>query len=141
MKTLLMLPALLVGARPILAQAPVPVVPELPRTTSVLDAMMAAGPVIWPLFFLSIFSVMLVIVYALTIRRSAIVSSGYIATTEALIRKRDYLGLLAVSNRHGEAIARVVQKMLDFSTKNPHSEFSEIREIAETEGSRIASSL
>jgi biopolymer transport protein ExbB len=63
------------------------------------------------------------------------------ATADALLRKRDYLGLLAVSNRHGEAIARVVQKMLDFTTKNPNSDFQQVREIAETEGTRVAASL
>ena len=95
----------------------------------------------YALFALSIFSLMLVIVYFLTIRRGAIVSSGYMATADALLRKRDYLGLLAVSNRHGEAIARVVQKMLEFTTKNPGADFQQVRDIAETEGSRVASSL
>ena len=50
-------------------------------------------------------------------------------------------GLLAVSNRHGEAIARVVQKTLDFMTKNPNADFAQAREIAETEGTRVATSL
>ena len=100
-----------------------------------------AGPVMIPLFVLSIFFVMLVIVYLLTIRRGSVVSSGFMATADALLRKRDYLGLLAVSNRHGEAIARVVQKMLDFTTKNPSADFQQVREIAETEGTRVASSL
>ena len=57
------------------------------------------------------------------------------------LRKRDYLGLLAVSNRHGEAIARVVQKTLDFTTKNPNADFAQAREIAETEGTRVATNL
>src|SRR5207245_7826727 len=70
-----------------------------------------------------------------------VVSSGYMATADALLRKRDYLGLLAVSNRHGEAIARVVQKMLDFTTKNPNADFQQVREIAETEGTRVAANL
>jgi biopolymer transport protein ExbB len=103
--------------------------------------MIAAGPVMIPLFALSIFSLMLVIVYFLTIRRGAVVSSGYMAMADALLRKRDYLGLLAVSNRHGEAIARVVQKVLEFTTKNPGADFQQVREIAETEGTRVASSL
>ena len=94
-----------------------------------------------PLFVLSVFFVMLVIVYLLTIRRGSVVSSGYMATADALLRKRDYLGLLAVSNRHGEAIARVVQKMLDFTTKNPNADLRQLREIAETEGTRVAASL
>ena len=94
-----------------------------------------------PLLLLSIFFVMLVVVYLMTIRRGAVVSSGYMATADALLRKRDYLGLLAVSNRHGEAIARVVQKVLDFMTKNPQADLQQVREIAETEGTRVAASL
>lgn len=133
----------LASATTLFAQAPAAplTAPDLPQTTSMLDAMIHAGPVIIPLFLLSIFSVMLVVVYFLTIRRGAIVSHGYMATADALLRKRDYLGLLAVSNRHAEAIARVVQKMLEFSTKNPGVDFQEVREIAETEGTRVATSL
>jgi biopolymer transport protein ExbB len=141
MKTFFLLPALLAGATSVLAQSPTPAAPDLPRTTSILQAMISAGPIMVPLFLLSVFSVMLVVVYLLTIRRGAVVSSNYMATAEALLRKRDYLGLLAVSNRHSEAIARVVQKMLDFSTKSPHADFAEIREIAETEGTRVATNL
>src|SRR6202045_118532 len=126
----------------LVAQSATPsLVPNLPHTKTVLDALLKAGPVMVPLALLSIFSVMLVIVYRMTIRRGTVVSSGYMATADALLRKRDYLGLLAVSNRHGEAIARVVQKMLDFTTKNPSADFQQVREIAETEGTRVASSL
>jgi biopolymer transport protein ExbB len=135
-------------AAPLLAQtittspAPSPVLaPEIPHSKTVMDAITHAGPVMYALVVLSIFSVMLVITYLLTIRRGAVVSSGFMATADALLRKRDYLGLLAVSNRHGEAIARVVQKVLDFTTKNPHADFQQVREIAETEGSRVAASL
>jgi biopolymer transport protein ExbB len=129
-------------APPLLAQASPPVaVPDIPHTKTLLDAMIAAGPIMLALLALSVFFVMLVVVYLMTIRRGAVVSSGYMATADALLRKRDYLGLLAVSNRHGEAIARVVQKMLDFTTKNPNAEFQQVREIAETEGTRVAASL
>src|SRR6202163_2385846 len=134
--------ALFAGATPFLAQTPAPLAPDLPQhTRSIMDTIIGAGPVMIPLFVLSVFSVMLVMVYLLTIRRGSVVSSGYMATADALLRKRDYLGLLAVSNRHGEAIARVVQKRLDFTTKNPSADFQQVREIAETEGTRVASSL
>lgn len=127
---------------PFVAQSATPsLVPDLPHSKTVLDALFKAGPVMIPLFLLSIFSVMLVITYLMTIRRGAVVSSGFMATADALLRKRDYLGLLAVSNRHGEAIARIVQKVLDFTTKNPHAPFEQIREIAQTEGTRVAASL
>jgi biopolymer transport protein ExbB len=115
--------------------------PDIQHTRSILDTLVGAGPVMIFLFALSVFFVMLVIVYLMTIRRGAVVSSGFMATADALLRKRDYLGLLAVSNRHGEAIARVVQKVLDFTTKNPNADFGQVREIAETEGTRVAASL
>jgi len=124
----------LASASPVVAQEPTPpLVPQHSQT--VMETLLKAGPVMIPLFLLSVFFVALVVVYLLTIRRGAVVSSGYMATADAL------LGLLAVSNRHGEAIARVVQKMLDFTTKNPHADFQLVREIAETEGTRVAASL
>ncbi len=141
MKRLLPFLAVVASAPPLLAQNAAAGGPDLPQSTSVLDAMLHSGPIIYPLLAMSVFSVMLVIVYFLTIRRGAVVSQGYMATAEALLRKRDYLGLLAVSNRHGEAIARVVQKVLEFTTKNPGADFQQVREIAETEGTRVASNL
>jgi biopolymer transport protein ExbB len=143
MKRLLSLLVVCASASCAFAQAPTatPDQPVLPTTTNLLQAMIAAGPVMAVLFLLSVFSVMLIVVFFFTIRRGAIVSSGYMATADALLRKRDYLGLLAVSNRHGEAIARVVQKTLDFMTKNPNADFAQAREIAETEGTRVATSL
>ena len=140
MKILFPLLAVLASTAPLLAQDPTPAIP-IPRAKSVFDAMVSAGPVMLLLLLLSILFVMLVVVYLMTIRRGAVVSNGYMATADALLRKRDYLGLLAVSNRHGEAIARVVQKVLDFTTKNPNADFQQVREIAETEGTRVASSL
>jgi len=133
--------AVLASAPPLLAQTPAQPTSFVPSTQTVMDAIWQAGPVMFVLFALSVFMVMLVIVYLMTIRRGAVVSSGFMATADALLRKRDHLGLLAVSNRHGEAIARVVQKVLDFYTKNPNADFTQVREIAETEGTRVASSL
>src|SRR5437762_1685384 len=62
------------------AQALPPDQPILPRTTNLLDAIIAAGPVMILLFALSLISVMLIVVYFFTIRRGAIVTSGYMAT-------------------------------------------------------------
>jgi biopolymer transport protein ExbB len=142
MKIWVLLFAALASASPVLAQevtATPSLVPE--RSQTILETLFKAGPIMIPLVLLSIFFVMLVVVYLMTIRRGAVVSSGYMATADALLRKRDYLGLLAVSNRHGEAIARVVQKMLDFTTKNPNADLQQVREIAETEGTRVAANL
>src|SRR5207247_3735302 len=68
--------ALLAGATPLLAQeATPPLVPDT-HSETIMDTLIKAGPVMVPLVLLSIFSVMLVIVYLMTIRRGAVVSSG-----------------------------------------------------------------
>ena len=94
-----------------------------------------------PLAFLSVMTVMLVLVFLFSLRRGAILTNHYMNTADVLLKKRDYLGLLAISNRHSEAVARVVQRTLDFATKNPTATFETVREIAETEGSAQASAL
>jgi biopolymer transport protein ExbB len=94
-----------------------------------------------PLGGLSVLTGMLVVGFALTLRRGTVASRQYIATVEVLIRKKDYLGVLAISNRHGEALARVVQRALDFATKNPGVPFESLKEVAVAEGSAQASSM
>src|SRR5207237_5731930 len=91
--------------------------------------------------FLSVVTVMLVLTYLFTLRRGAILTPHYMNTADVLLKKRDYLGLLAISSRHSEAVARVVQRTLDFATKNPTASYEVVREIAETEGARQAASL
>ena len=94
-----------------------------------------------PLGFLSVVTVMLVLVYLFTLRRSSILTPHYMNTADVLLKKRDYLGLLAISSRHSEAVARVVQRTLDFATKNPTASYEVVKEIAETEGASQAASL
>lgn len=101
----------------------------------------AGGWVMIPLALLSVIALMLILIYLFTLRRGAIVSGRYMTTADALLRKGDYYGLLAVSNRHGEAVARIVRRTLDFLIKNPKATLAEAREIAETEGTRQASAL
>jgi biopolymer transport protein ExbB len=90
---------------------------------------------------LSVLSFMLIIVFLFTLRRGAILSAHFMNTADVLLKKRDYLGLLAISSRHSEAIARVIQRTLDFATKHPNAPFQSVRDIAETEGSSQSASL
>ena len=110
-------------------------------TTTVWKLIQDGGWAMIPLGFLSVMTVMLVLVYLFTLRRSSILTPHYMNTADVLLKKRDYLGLLAISSRHSEAVARVVQRTLDFATKNPNANFEVIRDIAETEGSSQAASL
>lgn len=113
----------------------------VPFKTNLWQIAVSGGYVMIPLAALSIITVMLVLVYLVTLRRGAVATSRYMQTAEALIRKKDYLGLLAVSNRHNEAVARIVQRTLDFLTKNPRATLAEAREIAQAEGTRLAGAL
>jgi biopolymer transport protein ExbB len=126
---------------PLLAQtAEAPSAAESPQAT-VLKLLQAGGWVMIPLVLASVITVALVFACLLSLRRGTVVSRRFMDTADALLRKRDYLGLIAVSNRHSEAIARVTARMLDFATKNPSAPIDSIREVVETEGSRVSSSL
>jgi biopolymer transport protein ExbB len=94
-----------------------------------------------PLAALSFLAVVLIIFYTFTIRQGTVVSDKFMNAADALIRKQDYLGLIAVCNRENECIARIVYKTLDFATKNPTASFDEVREVTEAEGTRQASIL
>ncbi len=105
------------------------------------EVVLSGGPVMVPLAALSVVGVALVLVYLFTLRPGAVVTGQYMATADALLRKGDFLGLLAISNRHPEAVARIMQRTLDFLTRHPEASLEEAREIAMTEGTRQAAAL
>ena len=107
----------------------------------VLEILKMGGFMMYPLAILSVIAVVLILLYFLTIRRNSVVSDKFMRTAEALIRKRDYLGLVAFCNRQNQSVARITEKTLDFMTKNTAAKFNEVREVAEAEGSRQAGIL
>ncbi|MCE9611258.1 MAG: MotA/TolQ/ExbB proton channel family protein [Chthoniobacter sp.] len=111
------------------------------KSVTLLQMIQDGGWPMIPLGILSVVTVMLVLVYLFTLRRSSILTPQYMNTADVLLKKRDYLGLLAISSRHSEAVARVVQRTLDFATKNPTATYEVVREIAETEAGSQAASL
>jgi biopolymer transport protein ExbB len=108
---------------------------------NLLKLIRSGGWAMIPLAVMSVITFMLVLVNLFTLRRSAILSTHYMNTADVLLKKKDYLGLLAISSRHSEAVARVVQRTLDFSTKNPGASFEIVKDIAESEGSGQAAAL
>ncbi len=109
--------------------------------TSLWELIRRGGWTMIPLGVMSFLTVMFVLIFMATLRRSAILTSHYMNTADVLLKKRDYLGLLAISSRHSEAVARVVQRTLDFVTKNPSANFDVVKSVAESEGSAQAASL
>jgi biopolymer transport protein ExbB len=131
----------LVSLSPFLAQeaqaTPSPTVSQ----ETVLKLLQAGGWVMIPLVLASVLTVALVITCLISLRRGSVVTRRFMETAEALLRKRDYLGLIAVSNRHSSAIARITSRTLDFATKHPSASSAAVRDVAESEGGRVASSL
>jgi biopolymer transport protein ExbB len=112
-----------------------------PPNTTVWKLVESGGWAMIPLGFLSFVTVTLVLVFLFTLRRGSVFTMNYMKQADSLLRKRDYLGLLAVSTRHSELLARIVQRTLDFATKNPDAPLEVMREIAQTEGSTQAAAL
>lgn len=138
MKTLIA--SFLLSATGLWAQS-LPSAASSPPTVTLWSLIVSGGWAMIPLGALSVITVMLVLVFMATLRRSTVVTAKYMNTADVLIKKRDYLSLLAISNRHSELIARIVQRTLDFAAKNQNAELNVLREIAETEGSTQAASL
>lgn len=100
-----------------------------------------AGIMAYPLIGLSMVAFFLILLYSFTVRQGTVVSDAFMNSADALIRKQDYLGLLAVCNRRNECIARITAKTLDFATRNPTASFDEVKEVTEAEGNRQSSLL
>src|SRR5207237_7466038 len=92
MKIWVVLFVALASVSPVVAQEPTPpLVPEHSQT--IMETLFKAGPVIIPLFLLSIFFVALVVVYLFTIWRGAVVSVGYLGACEGVLLERRILGV------------------------------------------------
>jgi biopolymer transport protein ExbB len=112
-----------------------------PDVLSPREILKKMGILAYPMIALSTIAMLMVFFVVFTIRQSTVVSDAFMNSADALIRKQDYLGLLAVCNRRNECVARVTAKALDFATKNPTASFDEVREVTEAEGSRQSSLL
>ncbi len=109
--------------------------------TTLLGLLQSGGWAMIPLSIMSILMFALVLVFLLTLRRGAVVTSHFMNTAEVLLKKRDDTALLAITNRHSEVVAKILQRTLDFATHNPGASYEMIREIAQTEGATRAAAL
>jgi len=117
--------------------SPVEAIPSDNQPLVTWDEFFAKGGIMmYPLTALSFIAILLIAFYYLTIRAGTVVSDSFMNQAEALLRKQDYLGLLATCNRSSQSVAKVTQKSLDFATRNPTAAFTEVREVAEAEGTR-----
>lgn len=106
-----------------------------------LEILAKGGLMMYPLGVMSVITLLLILIFALTIRRNAIVSDRFMNATETMIRKRDFLGLVTLSHRRNECMARITQKTMDFISSNPGASFENVRDVAQVEGSHQANML
>ncbi len=118
-------------------ELPVPMAKEV----NFLEILAKGGVMMYPLGVMSVVTVLLILVFLLTIRRNAIISDRFMHASETMIRKRDFLGLATLSHRRNECMARITQKTLDFIAANPGTSFENVREVAQVEGSHQAGML
>jgi biopolymer transport protein ExbB len=108
---------------------------------SLAKLLTAGGVVIIPLALLSVITLALILVYLVTLRRGAVAGRRYMTTAETLLDKGDIMGLIAISSRHGDTVAVIMHRTLGFLAQHPSATDAQVREIAETEGTREAAHL
>lgn len=106
-----------------------------------IDILGQGGVMMIPLAALALLALILIILYLLTIRRSTVVTNRFMNAADSMLRKRDFMGLLSYSHRRSEMVARLCSKSLQFVTENPSASVDEIKDVAETEGSRQSNIL
>jgi biopolymer transport protein ExbB len=129
------------GLLPGLASAQEATPPAPKQEIDLLHLYEAGGFTMPVLAVMSVLTVVLILLYILLLRRNAVVSDRFMNNAEALIRRNDFLGLISYCHRRNECMARITQRALEFMTKNSGATFSEVRDVAEAEGSRQASLL
>ena len=70
------------------------------------------GVMAYPLILLSMVTAFLIVLFTFTVRQGTVVSDAFMNSADALIRKQDYLGLLAVCTRRNECVAKVTAKVV-----------------------------
>jgi biopolymer transport protein ExbB len=109
---------------------------EASQALNLIDLFHAGGWVMYPMALLSVVAAALCLLYLFTIRQNAVVSDRFMDNIETMIRSRDLHGLAAYCRRQSECMARITQRVVDFIVANPSVTLAEVREIAESEGSR-----
>jgi len=108
---------------------------------TLLKLLSAGGLVMIPLLVLSVITLALILVYLVTLRRGFVAGTRFMTVAETLLGKGDLLGLLAIANKHRDIAASILARTLEFVASNPTATDEQLREIAQTEGSREASLL
>jgi len=114
---------------------------NLLSSVSLWEMLLKAGWVMIPLLLVSVIVVTLILYYLVTLRRGSVATDEFRRSLEALIREKNFPGLLETARANPQALARVMEKATQFRLDNPDADFAAVREVAEAEGNRQAASL
>lgn len=106
-----------------------------------LQIMSKGGVCMVPLAALSVILMMMIFLYLISIRKNAVISDKFMLAMETSVRKGDLGGLLAMCEQRNESMARITQSSVGMMLDHPETPFQNIREVAQTEGSRQAGML
>ena len=108
------------------------------KSYTVQDLFIMGGAMMWPILALSVVGVFVFILCLFITRSGNVMSRKFMESAEALIFRRDLVGLEYLCEKDDSSIARIVLRIVKYmaSTQNPSPE--EIHETANAEGTRQA---
>ena len=106
-----------------------------------LELLEQGGVMMYPLAFLSVVTLFLVVLYLLIIRRGLVINNRFINQAENMIVQGDYHNLSEACQRNPSAVAKILGRSVDFLRATPSASLGDIRDVAEAEGSRQAGLL
>jgi len=109
--------------------------------TTVLSMLQAAGWVMIPLALASIVAFTLIIYCFFTLTARSITTPELLERMEPFFENEDLEGLASYVADRPQAVARIVDRTLQFIERRPDADAESIRAVAETEGSRVAAAL
>ncbi len=116
-------------------------VAEIAKDTTLLKLISSAGWVIVPLALASMITLTLVIFCFFTLTEKSITTPELLERMEPFFENEDLDGLASYVAERPQAIARLVDRILQFLERHPDASPDAISAVAETEGNRIAASL
>ena len=116
-------------------------VAEIAKDTTLLKLISTAGWVIVPLALASMITLTLVIFCFFTLTEKSITTPELLERMEPFFENEDLDGLAAYVAERPQAMARLVDRILQFLERHPDASPDAISAVAETEGNRIAASL
>lgn len=96
------------------------------------------GAMMWPILFLSIVGVFVFLLCLFITRSGNVMSTRFMESAEALIARRDYVGLEFLCEKEDTCIARITLRVVRYMAGGSHPTQEELSEIAAAEGARQA---